>query len=297
MMETDSTNIPGADGFAEDELFPQGPGTFAGHTYIEEDWDAFDQEWCQFTADFEIDTQQSSVGTVPTDTLIINQQVDEPLLSWHWDMFPPLGEPDSINYPEYSISLQSSTATPEMRQLFPPLPSDSTSFPYPWSSISSSSPNTMASTSSNTISEHQFQPPSLSNNPHLISSSPSVSASSSRAVSRGVPKQISSPQTAPHSCNSCSKTFSKRHDLNRHTKNHTKPIRCPVQACRHRTAKNKDMNRHLVAKHPQHDAARVMLAAPRISCMVQGCEFVQKGGRRMDNLKRHMRNKHAREVL
>ena len=209
-MNTNSTNMPGIDGFAGHELLLHQPWTFAEHVNIEEDWDAFNQEWSHFiAADFEADTQQSNFGTAPADTLA-NQQVDDHLRGWDWDMFSPLGDPGSINFPEYITSLQSSTAMSETPQLFPPSPFDSPPFASLWTSTSSSSPNTMAGTFSSAISEPQLQSPSSSDSSHLPSSSPSSSSFSPNIMSHGVPKQASSPQNAPHSC---SKTFIKRHDL------------------------------------------------------------------------------------
>ncbi|KAH6676303.1 hypothetical protein B0J14DRAFT_560610 [Halenospora varia] len=105
-----------------------------------------------------------------------------------------------------------------------------------------------------------------------------------------------SSQSAPYDCEHCGKRFEKRHLLNRHSKLHTKPIACPVSGCSHRVAKSRDMNRHLMAQHPDHELARTLLASPTHMCPVNGCKYASIGFRRKDNLERHVRNVHERRI-
>ncbi|KAH8678625.1 hypothetical protein BGZ60DRAFT_525372 [Tricladium varicosporioides] len=117
----------------------------------------------------------------------------------------------------------------------------------------------------------------------------SMTSPSSRSYSTG-------SQSAPYDCEHCGKQFEKRHLLNRHSKLHTKPIACPVSGCSHRVAKSRDMNRHLMAQHPDHELARTLLASPTHMCPVNGCKYASIGFRRKDNLERHVRNVHERRI-
>ncbi|KAK0666627.1 hypothetical protein QBC41DRAFT_148058 [Cercophora samala] len=100
-------------------------------------------------------------------------------------------------------------------------------------------------------------------------------------------EQYNDPSDAPASSSSpgyrceCGKTFRRKCDRDKHNKNHNKQ-RCPFAGCNGSGAENKDLNRHLWAKHP--DYAR-QEGIPRVEqpCGWPGCNYYG----RTDNLKRH----------
>ncbi|KUJ07006.1 uncharacterized protein LY89DRAFT_375069 [Mollisia scopiformis] len=99
----------------------------------------------------------------------------------------------------------------------------------------------------------------------------------------------SPPSTGPaFKCRFCADTFEKRHLLNRHENKHTKPVPCPVSGCPHRTAKRRDMQRHVVVHH-SHEAP---VAVPKFLCPVGGCKYAEAGFKRKDHLVRHLERKH-----
>jgi hypothetical protein len=94
-------------------------------------------------------------------------------------------------------------------------------------------------------------------------------------------------QAQTFSCRFCAQNFAKRHLLNRHEKQHDKPVACP-RGCGHHTARNRDMQRH-IAVH--HSAAQPV---SRYLCPVPGCKTGRDGFTRKDNLTRHMKKVHGK---
>jgi hypothetical protein len=64
-----------------------------------------------------------------------------------------------------------------------------------------------------------------------------------------------------------------------------------MAGCTHRTAKNRDMRRHLAAQRRSH---RTQIQEPRPLCPTEGCRYAQRGFARKDHLTRHYRNVHLR---
>lgn len=77
-----------------------------------------------------------------------------------------------------------------------------------------------------------------------------------------------------------------------HKKLHDKPITCPVQRCPHRTAKTRDMERHVIAQHPDYVKTQALPTPPRPMCPVAGCRYGQRGFARKDHLRRHLQKTH-----
>jgi hypothetical protein len=64
----------------------------------------------------------------------------------------------------------------------------------------------------------------------------------------------------------------------------------------YRTAKQRDMNRHIEARHRNTSFAQpLLLSDPRHICPVVGCRYARDGFDRKDKLKRHEKV-HARVV-
>jgi len=99
----------------------------------------------------------------------------------------------------------------------------------------------------------------------------------------------SPPSDSVLRCSFCAKTFDKKHLLNRHKIQHTKPVRCPIPDCNHRTAKTRDMQRHMVVHH----STEAPIAVPKFTCPVATCKHAGVGFKRRDHLVRHMKNLHS----
>ncbi|CZR63270.1 uncharacterized protein PAC_13167 [Phialocephala subalpina] len=109
------------------------------------------------------------------------------------------------------------------------------------------------------------------------------------------PRPRSPPSSSAFNCSFCAKTFEKRHLLNRHEKQHTKPIQCPIPGCNHSTAKRRDMQRHIIVHHPNDNSAPVELSTvPQFLCPVVGCKHAEAGSgfKRKDHLVRHLKRIH-----
>jgi len=106
------------------------------------------------------------------------------------------------------------------------------------------------------------------------------------------PQPTSSSSSSVYKCSFCAKTFDKRHLLNRHEKQHTKPVQCPVSGCSHSTAKRRDMQRHIIVHHPNDDSAQPSMVVPQFMCPVAGCKHAEAGFKRKDHLVRHMKRIH-----
>ncbi|KAF7891827.1 hypothetical protein EAF00_008129 [Botryotinia globosa] len=89
-----------------------------------------------------------------------------------------------------------------------------------------------------------------------------------------------------YTCIICSKTFSKRFEYNKHKPLHTLPHACTL--CPHRTARRRDMTRHIAAKHKDVGPSGPKSVSKPI-CPVGGCK---QGFARSDHLLRHLRRKH-----
>jgi hypothetical protein len=86
----------------------------------------------------------------------------------------------------------------------------------------------------------------------------------------------------------CQRLPESRSSLNKHLDSHTKPHICPQEGCRHRAAKLRDIERHILS-HGTPNGAKVYY------CPARDCQY--SDGRtsfsRMDNAKRHIRQMHA----
>ncbi|PMD37165.1 hypothetical protein L207DRAFT_71660 [Hyaloscypha variabilis F] len=86
----------------------------------------------------------------------------------------------------------------------------------------------------------------------------------------------------------CQRLPESRSSLNKHLDSHTKPHTCPQGGCRHRAAKLRDIERHILS-HGTPNGAKVYY------CPARDCQY--SDGRtsfsRMDNAKRHIRQMHA----
>lgn len=85
---------------------------------------------------------------------------------------------------------------------------------------------------------------------------------------------------------SCDKSFTHRHKLNRHKRSHFKPYRCPDSLCSRAFSWRKDLNRHQAT----HIGRRFYCQHQDCSCLTSSAEG---GFTRMDNLMRHIRNRHS----
>jgi hypothetical protein len=84
----------------------------------------------------------------------------------------------------------------------------------------------------------------------------------------------------------CNKTFSRRADLNKHTKDHTRPYKCSVPTCRLQErgfAQMKELNRHIASHH--HTDSSSSLKCPHAFCSTRAT--------RTDNLIRHLVSAHG----
>lgn len=97
-----------------------------------------------------------------------------------------------------------------------------------------------------------------------------------------------SPSDSDLTCSFCAKTFEKRHMLTRHRNQHIKPIPCPISGCSHRTAKKRDMQRHVIVHH----ATEAPVAVPKFICPVVTCKHSETGFKRRDHLVRHVKKLH-----
>ncbi|KAF7861937.1 hypothetical protein EAF04_007818 [Stromatinia cepivora] len=115
----------------------------------------------------------------------------------------------------------------------------------------------------------------------LQSTSNSTTSSSDRSPSNTPPSEQNE-----YTCTICSKIFSKRFEFNKHTPLHTLPHTCTL--CPHRTARKRDMTRHIAAKHKGVGPSGPKPASKPI-CPVEDCK---RNFARPDHLLRHLRRKH-----
>ncbi|KAF5870498.1 putative krueppel c2h2-type zinc finger protein [Botrytis fragariae] len=142
---------------------------------------------------------------------------------------------------------------------------------------------TLSPISSN--SEIMSSPTQYSNTNTSISTSQSNSNSTTPSSDRSTSNSPPSTQNE-YTCIICSKTFSKRFEFNKHKPLHTLPHACTL--CPHRTARRRDMARHIAAKHKD-----VALSGPRpVSKPICPVEDCKQGFARSDHLLRHLRRKH-----
>ncbi|ATZ56498.1 hypothetical protein BCIN_13g03360 [Botrytis cinerea B05.10] len=142
---------------------------------------------------------------------------------------------------------------------------------------------TLSPTSSN--SEIMSSPTQYSNTNTSISTSQSNSNSTTPSSDRSTSNSPPSTQNE-YTCIICSKTFSKRFEFNKHKPLHTLPHACTL--CPHRTARRRDMTRHIAAKHKDVGPSGPKSVSKPI-CPVDGCK---QGFARSDHLLRHLRRKH-----
>ena len=72
--------------------------------------------------------------------------------------------------------------------------------------------------------------------------------------------------------------------VSQHTFSHEEMAACPVLGCKFTTKRLADYRRHWSGKHD--------MSTPRFLCPVLGCTYIDKGFRRKDKLKSHIKNKH-----
>lgn len=89
----------------------------------------------------------------------------------------------------------------------------------------------------------------------------------------------------PHVCQHCGRQFPRLCDLNKHFKAHTRPFKCPVEACKYHLLgwpTEKELDRHRNDKHSME---------PRTySCQYPPCTYTSK---RESNCKQHMEKTHG----
>jgi hypothetical protein len=100
-------------------------------------------------------------------------------------------------------------------------------------------------------------------------------------IDEGVPRTLETTHICPH----CSKKFIRLCDLNKHSKSHSRPFKCPVDGCRYQdegwpTAK--ELERHHNDKHSGRPG--------RYTCRFAGCDYRSK---RESNCKQHMEKTHG----
>jgi len=101
--------------------------------------------------------------------------------------------------------------------------------------------------------------------------------------------------TTQYTCLICAKSFNKQKILNRHKKQHIKPVQCPHPQCTYRTAENRDMDRHISVRHRDHNLPQLSVSS-RFVCQEAGCRSRGLSFGRTDNLKRHMKKAHSRLI-
>ncbi|KAF7925063.1 uncharacterized protein EAE98_007151 [Botrytis deweyae] len=149
--------------------------------------------------------------------------------------------------------------------------------------LPSTSSATLSPISSN--SEIMSSPTQYSNTKTSISTSQSNSNSTTPSSDRSTSNSPPSTQNE-YTCIICSKTFSKRFEFNKHKPLHTLPHACTI--CPHRTARRRDMTRHIAAKHKDVGPSGPKPVSKPI-CPVEDCK---QGFARSDHLLRHLRRKH-----
>jgi len=143
------------------------------------------------------------------------------------------------------------------------------------------------------ISDTSLTLPSSDRTSSDLASSPSAVQAESSSLSPSTMSQMS-PESYPstqYACSFCAKSFDKQKTLNRHKKQHIKPIQCPHPQCTYRTAENRDMNRHIIVHH--HNATQLSVPS-RFICQDSGCRRNRLSFGRKDNLKIHMKRMHSR---
>ncbi|KAG4032865.1 hypothetical protein MFRU_006g03260 [Monilinia fructicola] len=150
--------------------------------------------------------------------------------------------------------------------------------------LPSMSPAMQSSTAStaNSISSPTQSPITNISNSTSRSISNSTTPSSDQLTSKTPPSAQNQ-----YTCKICFKLFSKRFEFNKHIPLHTLPQACPL--CPHRTARKRDMTRHIAAKHKDVRSSGSKPIDKPI-CRVEGCGRVFA---RKDHLLRHLRRKHV----
>ncbi|KAB8294059.1 hypothetical protein EYC80_009515 [Monilinia laxa] len=151
------------------------------------------------------------------------------------------------------------------------------------SSVSPAMQSSTASTANSTSSPTQ-SPITNTSNSTSQSISNSTTPSSDQPTSNTPPPPSAQNQ---YICKICFKLFSKRFEFNKHTPLHTLPQACPL--CPHRTARKRDMTRHIAAKHRDVGSSESKPMDKPI-CRVEGCGRIFA---RKDHLLRHLRRKHV----
>ncbi|KAF7890791.1 uncharacterized protein EAF01_010600 [Botrytis porri] len=149
--------------------------------------------------------------------------------------------------------------------------------------LPSISSTTLSPISSN--SEIMSSPTQYSNTNTSISTSRTNSNSTTPSSDRSTSNSPPSTQNE-YTCIICSKIFSKRFEFNKHKPLHTLPHACTL--CPHRTARRRDMTRHIAAKHKDVGSSGSESVSKPI-CPMEDCK---KGFARSDHLLRHLRRKH-----
>lgn len=86
-------------------------------------------------------------------------------------------------------------------------------------------------------------------------------------------------------CQSCGKQYTRHCDLNKHVKTHSRPFKCPVEACRYYTfgwPTEKELDRHYNDKHSTEPKT--------FACLWHDCKYSSK---RESNCKQHMEKVHG----
>lgn len=86
-------------------------------------------------------------------------------------------------------------------------------------------------------------------------------------------------------CQSCGKQYTRHCDLNKHIKTHSRPFKCPVEACRYSTfgwPTEKELDRHYNDKHSKEPQT--------FACLWHDCNYSSK---RESNCKQHMEKVHG----
>ncbi|QSZ35986.1 hypothetical protein DSL72_007108 [Monilinia vaccinii-corymbosi] len=178
------------------------------------------------------------------------------------------------------------------------------SLPPPGIYLPSTSPAMQASTTSTVNSTSSPAQSPTTNIPNSTSQSTSNSNFTTASTNHLTSSRPLSPQNT-YTCPICSKTFSKRFEFkydpplpspnllsianlpSKHTPLHTLPQTCPL--CPHRTARKRDMTRHIAAKHKDVDPSGSK-PMEKPTCRLEGCGRVFA---RKDHMLRHLRKKHV----